>query len=120
MLLPAQPNPTQKQAHTGTISLFRHLVAASNGRGVLVVGSVNMDVTAEVSRLPLKGETTLSTNPSISLAVGGKVRRPQGKRPFFHFVVLCCAGQATAANCALPHAAGSQPGSRGRPPQQQQ
>jgi hypothetical protein len=40
---------------------------------VLVVGSVNMDITIEVARLPLKGETIISPAPSVSLAVGGKV-----------------------------------------------
>lgn len=40
---------------------------------ILVLGSVNMDITVDVARLPLKGETTTSTTPSVSLAVGGKV-----------------------------------------------
>lgn len=40
----------------------------------MVLGSVNMDITIDVARLPLKGETTTSVNPTVSLAVGGKVR----------------------------------------------
>lgn len=40
---------------------------------ILVVGSVNMDITVDVARLPQKGETTTSSTPSASLAVGGKV-----------------------------------------------
>jgi hypothetical protein len=50
--------------------------AASDGvarGGLLVVGSVNMDVTMAVARLPLKGETTFAASPSVSFAVGGKV-----------------------------------------------
>jgi hypothetical protein len=42
-----------------------------------VLGSVNMDITVDVARLPLKGETTTSTSHSVSLAVGGKVTRGQ-------------------------------------------
>lgn len=52
----------------------RQAAAAVNGRGILVLGSVNMDITVDVARLPLKGETTTSISPSVSLAVGGKVR----------------------------------------------
>jgi hypothetical protein len=92
-----------------------------------VVGSVNMDVTAEVSRLPLKGETTLSTSPSVSLAVGGKVRRLLDRHPYL-VTALCWAGgqagrqagrQPLRAMSAMPRAAGSQPGRRSSPPQQQ-
>jgi hypothetical protein len=38
-----------------------------------------MDITIDVARLPLKGETTTSVTPTASLAVGGKV----GRLPLF-------------------------------------
>lgn len=47
--------------------------AASDGRGgVLVVGSLNLDITVEVPRLPTKGETLMASAPAAALAVGGK------------------------------------------------
>jgi hypothetical protein len=41
-------------------------------RPVLVVGSVNVDITMQVHRLPRQGETTTAASPRSTLAVGGK------------------------------------------------
>ncbi|GAX73589.1 hypothetical protein CEUSTIGMA_g1040.t1 [Chlamydomonas eustigma] len=39
---------------------------------ILVVGSMNVDITVRVHRLPMKHETITSHSPSTSIAVGGK------------------------------------------------
>ncbi|KAG1671089.1 hypothetical protein FOA52_000761 [Chlamydomonas sp. UWO 241] len=41
-------------------------------RPILVVGSVNVDITMQVHRLPRQGETTTAASPGSMLAVGGK------------------------------------------------
>jgi ribokinase len=40
--------------------------------GLLVVGSVNVDIFIEVERIPTRGETVLARSPSITTALGGK------------------------------------------------
>ena len=49
------------------------LCHASSGVGpIIVIGSVNMDITVPVHRLPNKHETITARRTSTSLAVGGK------------------------------------------------
>jgi len=40
--------------------------------GLLVVGSVNVDIFIEVERIPTRGENVLARSPSITTALGGK------------------------------------------------
>jgi len=44
----------------------------SQARGILVVGSINVDFTISVKRLPFRGETLTATAPYAEIAVGGK------------------------------------------------
>lgn len=70
--------------------------SAAGGRDILVLGSVNMDITVDVERLPLKGETTTSRTHTASLAVGGKVLLCAGRVEgqgvhLLHSGATCCA-----------------------------
>ena len=46
--------------------------AAQSQPAILVVGSVNVDIIADVGRLPSSGETLTATKPAAATAVGGK------------------------------------------------
>ena len=48
------------------------LRGGDGGRPLLVVGSLNMDVTLSVDRLPRKGETIMARSPCSTTSVGGK------------------------------------------------
>lgn len=79
--------------------------SAAGGRDILVLGSVNMDITVDVERLPLKGETTTSRTHTVSLAVGGKVLSYVGGG-----YVCCAVGQCHrqhAVHTPLTHTASS-------------
>ena len=56
------------------LALCAYVAAASTARRgpLLVVGSVNLDVTAHLQRLPALGETVTALRASPSLALGGK------------------------------------------------
>ena len=58
----------------GAKTSSRTEVAGSDGQGtcLLVVGSVNLDTTLEVGRLPLKGENIVATGANAATALGGK------------------------------------------------
>lgn len=75
------PQGIDKRLGLAAVLLLATAVAAASdstsggtagGTGILVVGSVNVDTTVHLDRLPLRSETKLASQPTPTLAVGGK------------------------------------------------